>query len=357
VKKPPVSTIKPQAAPPVRRSRRGSGGITLADVASLAGVAPITASRALNKPDTVSPDVLRRVREAVARTGYVPNMLAGGLASRKSRLVAAVVPSIVGPVFQETVQALTEALARSGYQLMLGQSGYENSREDALLEAIIGRRPDGVVLTGIMRSAEGRQRLLASGIPVVETWDLNPAPIDMLVGFSHEKIGAAVAAHLHARGRRKVAAIGGSDDRARRRSEAFAAEAMRLGMGRDGGHGIPLLTVPAPTTIGSGRGGLIELLENEADIDGIFCSSDMLALGVLIEAQARGIAIPERLAVIGFGDLGFARDLNPALTTVKIDGTAIGSTAARFIIERAEGRAVAEPICDIGFSIIERAST
>ena len=82
-------------------------------------------------------------------------MLAGGLASARSRLVAAVVPTIAGPVFLETIQALTEALAESGYQLMLGQGGYANSREDALLDAIIGRRPDGIVLTGIMHSARG----------------------------------------------------------------------------------------------------------------------------------------------------------------------------------------------------------
>lgn len=173
----------PDATAP-RRSRRG-GGITLGDVARLAGVSPITASRALNTPDQVAPDKLARVREAVARTGYVPNRLAGGLASARSRLVAAVVPTIAGPVFMEMVQSLTSALADAGYQLMLGQSGYTESREDALLEAIIGRRPDGIVLTGIMHSPEGRRRLLASGIPVVETWDLTPTPIDMLVGFSH----------------------------------------------------------------------------------------------------------------------------------------------------------------------------
>jgi LacI family gluconate utilization system Gnt-I transcriptional repressor len=340
---------------PERRSRRGGGGITLKDVAKLAGVAPITASRALNTPDAVSPAVLQRVREAVERTGYVPNMLAGGLASSKSRLVAAVVPTIVGPVFQETVQSLTEALGNAGYQLMLGQSGYADSREDALLEAIIGRRPDGVVLTGIMRSAEGRRRLIASGIPVVETWDLTPTPIDMLVGFSHEKIGAAVAEYLHARGRRKVATIGGNDERAARRNKAFSEAAVRLDI-TGGEQQVPISTVPAPTTLGSGRASLGELLSRHPDIDAIFCSSDLLALGVLTEAQARGIAVPGRLAVVGFGDLGFARDLHPALTTVRIDGTAIGATAARFIIDRAEGRAIDEPIRDIGFSIIERAS-
>jgi len=90
-----------------KRSRRGSGAVTLHDVAKLAGVAPITASRALNTPGLVSPEVLRKVGDAVTRTGYVPNLLAGGLASTRSRLVAAVVPTISGPVFLETVQSLT----------------------------------------------------------------------------------------------------------------------------------------------------------------------------------------------------------------------------------------------------------
>ncbi|TFW29582.1 LacI family DNA-binding transcriptional regulator [Massilia horti] len=339
---------------PERARRRKSGGITLADVAKLAGVAPITASRALNTPDAVSPAVLERVKEAVARTGYVPNLLAGGLASRKSRLVAAVVPTIAGPVFMETVQALTETLAASGYQLMLGQTGYHNSREDALLDAIIGRRPDGIVLTGIMHSAEGRRRLIASNIPVVETWDLTATPIDMLVGFSHEKIGQAVAEYLHAHGRRKVASISGTDERAERRNRAFSDAARALGMAPMGQ--VPTVMAPPPTTIGSGRAGLAELLAKAPEVDAIFCSSDMLALGVLIEAQARGIKVGQDLAVIGLGDMEFAKDANPALTTVRLDGTTIGRTAARFIIDRTEGRPIATKVCDIGFSIVERAS-
>ena len=154
------------------------------------------------RPDQVSPETLARVQEAVSRTGYVPNRVAGGLASNRSRLVAAIVPTIASPMFLETVQALTDALAAEGYQVMLGESGYDGTREDALLDAIIGRRPDGVVLTGVMHSPEGRRRLAAAGIPVVETWDLTPTPIDMLVGFSHEKVGAASAEYLHARGAR-----------------------------------------------------------------------------------------------------------------------------------------------------------
>jgi LacI family gluconate utilization system Gnt-I transcriptional repressor len=336
---------------PVRRTRRGSGRITLADVAKLAGVSAITASRALNTPDQVSPDALQRVREAVERTGYVPNMLAGGLASTRSRLVAAVVPTIAGPVFLETVQSLTEALAESGYQLMLGQAGYTNSREDALLDAIIGRRPDGIVLTGIMHSAQGRRRLLAAGIPVVETWDLTRTPIDMLVGFSHEKVGAAAAEYLLTHGRRRPAIVTADDPRAGVRQEAFAQAAARFGV-----PDVPACVVPAPSALGQGRGGLAELLARRPDIDAVFCSSDMLALGVMTEALARGIAVPDRLAVFGFGDFSLAQDTHPSLTTIRIDGTGIGRRAARFIIDRAEGRPVAERVVDVGFSIVQRAS-
>lgn len=340
------------ASNPPRRIRRGSGAVTLHDVARLAGVAPITASRALNTPGQVSADALKRVSDAVSQIGYVPNRVAGGLASARSRLVAALVPTISGPVFLETVQALNEALVARGYQLMLGQSGYGGTRQDALLEAIISRRPDGIVLTGILQSPEGRKRLLAAAIPVVETWDFTPTPLDMLVGFSHEAVGRAVAVFLHAKGRRRLAVIAGDDQRSRRREQAFCDAAAAAGLAE-----VVVVIVPAPTTLKSGRRALAELLQSAPELDAVFCSSDLLALGVLTEAQARGVAIPEQLAVVGFGDMEFAGDLHPALTTVRIDGTRIGQIAAEFIVARAEGQAGQAQAVDIGFSIVDRAST
>jgi LacI family transcriptional regulator, gluconate utilization system Gnt-I transcriptional repressor len=343
--------MKPEETP-ARRARRGQGGVTLHDVAKLAGVAPISASRALNTPNQVSPELLARVTDAVARTGYVPNRMAGGLASARSRLVAAVVPTISGPVFQATIQALTLALAEQGYQLMLGQSGYTHSREDDLLDAIIGRRPDGIVLTGVMRSPVGRKRLLASGIPVVETWDLTPTPLDMLVGFSHEAAGQAVAEFLVERGRRRLAMIAADDDRSRRRSQAFERATARAGLPPP-----EVIRVEAPTTVSAGRRAMEELLGRTQDIDAVFCSSDLVALGAMTEAQARGMSVPGQVAVVGFGDLEFAAALHPALTTVHIDGASIGQQAAKFILDRASGLAVAERVVDVGFSIVQRSST
>lgn len=336
----------------IRRSRRSSGAITLRDVAKLAGVAPITASRALNTPDQVSPDVRQKVLEAVQRTGYVPNRLAGGLASSRSRLIAAVVPSTVMSVFMETIESLNSTLFDAGYQLMLGQSSYSSEREDLLLEAIIGRRPDGIFVTGIVQPGRGRTRLLASGIPVVETWDLTPTPIDMLIGFSHPDIGRAVAGFLLGKGHRRMAVVTADDERAARRLAAFSAAVAQSGNGD-----VVVVNVGASRSIKSGREAMGRLLAEAPEVDAIFCSSDLLALGVATEARARGIAVPGRMAILGFGDVPFVADMVPALSTVRINGADIGQQAAHCLMDRAEGRTVAQHIVDVGFSIVERDTT
>lgn len=333
------------------RPKRRSISVTVNDVARIAGVSAMTVSRVVNSPESVPEATLANVRQAIAKSGYVPNLLAGGLRSKRSLLVAALVPTLVGPVFSESIQALTVALSERGYQLMLGQSGYADSREDDLLGAIIGRRPDGIVLTGVTHSADSRRRLTAAGIPVVETWDLTPTPIDMLVGFSHVAVAEAVCRRLYAAGRRRLAILSADDERALRRTAAFldAARALRV-------RKPVVFKVAAPATLGGGRSGLRTLLLQDPEIDGVFCSSDLLALGLLTEAQALGLKIPDQMSVIGFGDVYFARDLHPALTTVRIDGTRMGQEAARCIVERAEGRDVEERVIDIGFTLVERAS-
>lgn len=330
----------------------GAKPFTIQDVARIAGVSAMTVSRALNTPQKVSPDTLERVREAVRRTNFVPNAMASGLRRSRARLVAALLPTMVGPVFQEMVEALDLALHERGYQLMIGQSGYDATREDELLRAIVQRRPDGVVVTGVVRSEEGRRVLRASGIPVVETWEFTPTPIDMLVGFSHPAIGAAVVDYLHARGHRHVAMVSAGDARALTRVAAFNARAQALGLQTS-----QATFMPAPSTMGAGRAGLAELLTRAPGVTAVFCSSDMLALGAAVEARERGIAVPGQLAIVGMGDQSVAADAAPPLTTVRIDGTRIGRLAAEMVVARAEGQVPAEPVVDIGFSIVERAST
>jgi LacI family transcriptional regulator, gluconate utilization system Gnt-I transcriptional repressor len=321
---------------------------TLRDVARVAGVSPITASRALSHPNVVSDEAIARVQQAVEATGYIPNLLAGGLKSRRSLTVAALVPTISVAQFLPSVQALTEALDAAGYQLILGQSGYDHAREEALLNTMIGRRPDGIVVTGLVHSEKARERLRRLGIPVVETWDLSDRPVDMLVGFSHLKVGSAVAGYFLGKRWRRLGIATGDDHRASIRREGFLSAV---------GHAVPTAVVPAPSNMALGRQAPRELLAKDRRLRAVYCSSDQLAQGVLAEALARGLRVPEDLAVCGFGDADFAAHMEPSLTTVQVDGAAIGRLAARMILDRCEGRPVAERVVDVGFRIVERRST
>jgi len=333
-------------------SSRATGSVTLADVAKLAGVSPITVSRVVNRPELVTANTLAHVQQVIERTGYVPNLLAGGLASKRTRLVAALVPSITNAIFVEAVQALTDRLWEAGYQVLLGLSGYPATREDALLAAVLSRRPDAIYLTGINHSPEARQRLINARIPVVETWDMTPTPIDMLVGFSHEQIGEAVARHLLAKGHRSFGLLWADDARALARRRGFQSELEAGGCDQ-----VQVVTVPAPSTLTLGRQGLSRLFEQGARPTAVFCSSDLLAHGALEEARSRGISVPDQLALIGFGDLEFTQHTFPALSTVRVDRAAIGRQAAELILSRIEGTNGDARVIDVGFEIVDRGTT
>jgi len=335
----------------VRRSLRSTGVVTLTDVARMAGVSPITVSRVLNRPEIVSPETRDHVRRVVERTGYLPNLLAGGLASRKTRFVAAIVPAISNQVFSESIQSLTNRLWESGYQVLLGTSGYPTSREEDLLAAFLSRRPDGIFLTGISHSVASRRRLAAAKIPVVEIWDFTPTPIDLLVGFSHEKVGQAVAEYLLGLSRRHFGVVTADDARAEIRRKGFLSILEKSGI-----TDTSTVTVPAPSNFQLGREGLATFLKKGSLPRAIFCSSDTLAHGVLTEAQVRGISVPEDLAIVGFGDLDFAASTHPPLSTVRIDRKAIGRLAAEALLRRFEGKS-GQRIIDIGFEIMARGTT
>jgi len=334
-----------------KRTRRSSGAATVVDVARLAGVAANTVSRVLNHPEQVAVETRERVTEAIRVTGYVPNLMAAGVRSAKSNLVAAVVPTVSGPMFLDTIQALTQTLDENGYQLILGQAGYDGLREHELLSAIIGRRPAGIALIGVVHSAESRRLLLASHIPIVETWDLTPTPIDMVVGFPHEEIGAAVCDFLFARGRRRPAIISGRDERARRRATAFQAA------GRKQGVEVPIEWTEAPGTLAGGRAAARALFASDSRPDAIWCSSDLIALGAVTEANARGLAVPGDVAVVGFGNLSFSEGVTPPLTTVHVDGLRIGQVAGSMLVDRAQGRQPSRTSVDVSYRIVERGST
>lgn len=324
------------------------------DVALLAGTSPMTVSRALRGEGKVTPETLARIQAAVESLGYVPNLSASSLASRRSGILAVLVPTIGNSVFSETVRGVADAAETAGLHLLIGDYAYSDDKRRQLVRALVGRRPDALVLVGAVQDEAVRTLLRQhDDIPVVETWELSDDPVDMAVGFSNFAAGTEVARHLVGRGRRRCAFVGSAESRAAARLSGFATALAEAGAAP------PECETPADLSIEAGRVSLDRLLARAPDLDGVFFATDVMAVGGLLECQRRGIDVPGRIAIVGLGDLEIGRQLQPALTTVRIPAYEMGRRAGELILARLgkgarpqEGR-----IIDLGFSLVRRQSS
>jgi LacI family gluconate utilization system Gnt-I transcriptional repressor len=323
----------------------------LDDVALKAGVSTATVSRYYNNSAVVAPATAARIRAAIDATGYVPNLIAGGLASNRSRLVAVLVPEVAQSIFNDTIEAMTAELSRDGNIVMLGLSGSDNSRMPLLIEAALGRRADGVILTGIVTDAATRERLRTRDTTVIETWGIPDDPIDIAVGFSHTAVGRDIARFLLGRGYNRPLLAVADGVRARQRRDGFVDEWSSAGKAPPA-----VLSVPMPTRFVHARLVWRQFLQMDPRPDVVICGSDVLAQGVIIEAHASGLRVPDDVAVLGFGNLAIAGDMRPSITTVDVDGARIGREAVAVLRRRAAGETITGKVIDVGFRLIARES-
>lgn len=317
---------------------KGGAAPTLAQVAARAGVSPITVSRVLRLPDMVARPTRERVEAAMRALGYVPNLVAGSLASARSRAVGVLVPTVANAIFADTIQGISDALEPLGYAVVLAQSRYDDTREEKTLAALLGRRPEALIMVGSPATAVGGEMLRRARIPVVETWDLPVNPIDAVVGFDNHAAGAAVAQHFAATGRRKLAFIGGDDPRATRRWVGFHEMAQEAG-----------LEPPRRLVLARNARAGVAAVAELADSDAVFAANDALAIGVLAGLRPANRRVPDDIAVVGLGDLEIGRLIAPSLSTVRIDGGAIGRTAGRLILSNDGSRHI-----NLGFTLLIR---
>ena len=322
----------------------------LDDVAARAGVSAATVSRFLNSPAVVAAATAERIRAAIAETGYVPNMTAGALATNRSRLIAALVPDIAQSIFNDTVEAMIDELAADGNSVMLSLTGADNHRLNREINVALGRRVDAIILTGIVGEPEIRERLRANPVTVIETWGLPDDPIDIAIGFSHRAAGEEMAKFLRGRGYRRPHLVVPRSTRSERRASGFIERWQR-----DGGDAPTRLDVNVPSHFGQGRLSYRALADLPKRPDVVVCGSDWIAQGLIVEAQAAGIRVPDQIAVTGFGNLRMAGDMRPTITSVDVDGGRIAREVMRVLRARAAGETV-ETRVDVGFRIIARES-
>jgi LacI family gluconate utilization system Gnt-I transcriptional repressor len=313
------------------RKRRGAGRVTLNAVARAAGVSAITVSRYFNQPEQVSPERRERIAAVVAELGYVPNLVAGGLASARGKIVGMVIPNISGPIFANTIQGFSDTLSRHGYQLLLASSYFDIEQEENAVRAFLGWSPAALVLTSHFHSAGTEKMLAEADIPVIETWDYQPERGPMQIGFSHFEVGVTAARHLLEKGYQRIAFVQNSapgDFSALERRDGYAATLR--GAGRE-----PWFFAPdadrAP--FDAGKQAMEALMNASPRPDAIIFANDNLAAGGLLAGQRAGLKIPEDCAVLGFGDYPFAEMLLPSLSTIKPPALEIGVLAATRVLE------------------------
>lgn len=323
----------------------------LTDVAARAGVSAATVSRFLNNPGALAEATAERVRTAIVDTGYLPNRLAGSLASSRSRLVAAFVPDIAHSMFNATVEGMMAELADEGILTMLGLTKLDDSRMPEMIQAALSMRVDGIILTGVLADQRSREMLRRSGTTVIETWGLPADPIDVAVGFSHREVGVEIAQFALERGYRRPHLLSARGTRAPERRHGFV-DTWRAA----GGEPPTEMEFDPPTRFGHGRAAFRALGELPSRPDLVVCSSDWLAQGLLVEAVAAGVSVPDELAVIGFGNLALAAAMRPTITTVEIDGARIGREAVAVLRGRAANAGRETRHIDVGFQLIGRES-
>lgn len=323
---------------------------TLDDVAAKAGVSSATVSRYLNHPGVVAPSTAERIQSAIKETGYIPNLLAGGLASNKSRLVAVLIPHLTNSIFNDTIEAMSDELAAAGAHVMLGLTGADDARAEELLRAAISRRADAIISTGAVTPAI-TDLVKRSSTLFIQIWELPDEPIGVAVGFSHRDAGRDVARFLNMRGYRRPHLITAVGARAAMRRDGFLAE-----WKASGGTGITESTVDIPSRFGHARRAFADIRRLDPLPDVVVCGSDFLAQGLIVEANAVGMRVPDEIAVMGFGNASLAGEMRPTITTVDIDGARIAREAIAAIRRHSDGEEMRERRIDVGFRLIARES-
>lgn len=281
--------------------------------------------------------------KAVEELGYVLDLSAGSLSSKRSGFVAALIPSINNSNFADTARGLTDALAGSGLQLLLAYTDYSVETEEELIASLLRRRPEAMVVTGGSHTPRARKLLENAGIPVVETWDLPAKPVRHVVGFSNAEASKALVRYLHGKGYRRIAFIGGTTNRDTRgadRRAGYEAAMAELGLteSRVISFGTP------PISMKQGGEAVVRLVEQWPEVEAAICVSDLSAFGAVMECNRRGWKVPQRIAIAGFGDFEISSCCHPAITTVGVHCHDIGYRAGDLLLRAIEGERKGRPV-------------
>ncbi|SEQ01037.1 LacI family DNA-binding transcriptional regulator [Thalassovita taeanensis] len=313
-------------------SRNENRPLTLRDVSEASGVSEMTVSRVLRNRTDVSQATREKVLKAAKQLGYVPNKIAGALASQRVNLVAVIIPSLSNMVFPDVMTGISGVLENTGLQPVVGVTDYLPEKEEKVLYEMLSWRPSGVIIAGLEHSDASRAMLRAAGIPVVEIMDVDGTPIDTMVGISHRRAGREIGNAIVKAGYKRIGFMGTKmplDHRARKRFEGFT-QALAKG-------GIEVADqefYSGGSALAKGREMTEAMLKRTPDLDFLYYSNDMIGAGGLLYLLEQGRDIPAQIGLAGFNGVELLQGLPTQLATMDACRTEIGRRAAEIIVAR-----------------------
>lgn len=306
--------------------------LTLREVSEASGVSEMTVSRVLRNRGDVSEATRQKVLAAAKELGYVPNKIAGALASQRVNLVGVIIPSLSNMVFPQVMMGISEELDETDLQPVVGVTDYLPEKEEKVLYEMLSWRPSGVIIAGLEHSEAARAMLKSAGIPVVEIMDTDGTPIDAMVGISHRRAGRVMAEAILKAGYRRIGFMGTKmplDHRARKRFEGFTQA-----LGKAGVEMADQEFYSGGSALAKGREMTQTLLERTPDLDFLYYSNDMIGAGGLLYLLEQGIDVPGQIGLAGFNGVELLDGLPRRLATMDACRHEVGRTAARIIAAR-----------------------
>ena len=324
------------------------------DIAIETGFSMMTVSRALSNPEKVSKLKRDKIQKVIKKRGYIPNFFAGNLKSGKSGFVMVLIPSLRSSIFNEYYSGLRETLEDQKYQPLVGITDYSLDKEENIINKFLGYKPEGIILVGTKHTKKTKEMLLRSNIPLIETWDINHRPLDIIVGFSNYEAGYRITDYAIKKKYKKFVFVTSSDKfmqrevRGAKRLEGFIDRMTKENLKYEN------FQISDPLDyIRSGEEIFSYYKKNKSKIDCIITFNEMTGLGILSTALRNNIKVPKQLGIAGIGNASVTDLLENKLTTVNTNQYLMGKLAASKLIDRINGVSLEQRIIDVGTSIVK----
>lgn len=319
---------------------------TLQDIADKVGVTKMTVSRFLRDPNSVAKKTQEKIKTCINELGYIHNRTPAMLSKASSKTIGVLLPSLSNQVFANFTQGVESITDEYGFDTLIAHYSYDKHEEERKIEVMLSYQVDGLILTSSLHTKRTLKMLDTVRIPVVEAMEIPPNPIDMSVGLNHELAAYTIVRQMIEQGYQNIAYLGARlDTRTQLRMQGYdraVIEANRLPM--------HVLT-EQHSSYTLGKALFHQAIQQNPNLDGVFCTNDDIAVGALLACQEANIPIPAKMAVVGYNALDIGNAVSPSLTSIKVPLFEIGKTSAEMILKSILGHTIESKCVDFGFEI------